>query len=93
MCNVDALIRIVIINSTSTPHGLPYASHSDFLDRTPAQQPALSDGAGTAAALLLHDMSVDSAQLLRGSKSIAIVHNGAVYRLQSTKLGKLILTK
>ncbi len=37
--------------------------------------------------------SVKSADLLKGSKTLAIEHNGAVYRLQTTKLGKLILTK
>ena len=31
--------------------------------------------------------------LLRGQKTIEIMHNGSVYRLQATKLGKLILTK
>lgn len=36
---------------------------------------------------------VDSADLLKGQKVIEIKHNGAVYRLQATKLGKLILTK
>ena len=30
---------------------------------------------------------------LRGQKSVAIQHNGSVYRLQATRLGKLILTK
>ena len=37
--------------------------------------------------------AVDSSTLLRSQKAVAIVHNGAVYRLQATKLGKLILTK
>lgn len=37
--------------------------------------------------------AVDSSTLLRGHKAVAIVHNGAIYRLQATKLGKLILTK
>ena len=37
--------------------------------------------------------SVKSADLLKSSKTLAIEHNGAVYRLQTTKLGKLILTK
>lgn len=37
--------------------------------------------------------SVDSALLLKGQKVVEIKHNGAVYRLQATKLGKLILTK
>lgn len=36
---------------------------------------------------------LDSAELLNGQKVIEIKHNGAVYRLQATKLGKLILTK
>lgn len=37
--------------------------------------------------------AVDSNALLQGQKAVAIVHNGVVYRLQATKLGKLILTK
>ena len=40
-----------------------------------------------------HEPSLDSENLLRGQKSVSIVHNGAIYRLQATKLGKLILTK
>ncbi len=31
--------------------------------------------------------------LLQGHKAITIWHNGASYRLQATRLGKLILTK
>lgn len=37
--------------------------------------------------------AVDSSSLLQGQKAVAISHNGSVYRLQATKLGKLILTK
>lgn len=37
--------------------------------------------------------AVQSADLLKGQKSVVIHHNGASYRLQATKLGKLILTK
>ena len=37
--------------------------------------------------------TVDSSALLQGQKAVAISHNGSVYRLQATKLGKLILTK
>jgi len=37
--------------------------------------------------------TLPSADLLQGSRSVEINHNGAVYRLQATKLGKLILTK
>lgn len=36
---------------------------------------------------------VDSTDLLRGQKTVKISHNGATYRLQATRLGKLILTK
>jgi hemin uptake protein HemP len=36
---------------------------------------------------------VDSQDLLQGARSVTIQHNGATYRLQATKLGKLILTK
>ncbi|OQW90076.1 MAG: hypothetical protein BWK72_02335 [Rhodoferax ferrireducens] len=31
--------------------------------------------------------------VLRGHKSVSIEHEGVIYRLQVTKLGKLILTK
>ena len=36
---------------------------------------------------------LDSAQLLRGHRAVEIQHNGELYRLQSTRTGKLILTK
>ncbi len=36
---------------------------------------------------------VDSTDLLRGQKTVEIKHNGSTYRLQATRLGKLILTK
>lgn len=36
---------------------------------------------------------VPSEDLLRGHKTVDIEHNGTVYRLQSTRAGKLILTK
>jgi|EndMetStandDraft_4_1072995.scaffolds.fasta_scaffold1956052_1 hemin uptake protein HemP len=38
-------------------------------------------------------LTVESTDLLQGHKTVEIKHNGAVYRLQTTKLGKLILTK
>jgi hemin uptake protein HemP len=34
-----------------------------------------------------------SAQLLQGRRMVEIAHNGEIYRLQATRLGKLILTK
>lgn len=36
---------------------------------------------------------LDSQDLLRGRNAVAITHNGALYRLQTTRQGKLILTK
>ena len=37
--------------------------------------------------------AVNSQDLRQGQKTIAIHHNGAIYHLQATRLGKLILTK
>lgn len=58
-------------------------------------QPLRADGAApandtvhSAAPVLL-----TSDALLRGQKAVAITHNGALYRLQTTRQGKLILTK
>ena len=38
-------------------------------------------------------LAVVSSTLLQGQKAVAISHNGSLYRLHATKLGKLILTK
>lgn len=38
-------------------------------------------------------LAVDSGRLLQGHKTVIILHNGVPYRLQATRLGKLILTK
>ncbi|TCP16742.1 hemin uptake protein HemP [Simplicispira metamorpha] len=37
--------------------------------------------------------TVHSQDLLQGHKSVTISHNGTLYRLQATRMGKLILTK
>jgi hemin uptake protein HemP len=37
--------------------------------------------------------AIDSATLLQGARAIHILHNGETYRLQTTRQGKLILTK
>ena len=37
--------------------------------------------------------AVNSRDLLQDHKSVTIAHNGNIYRLQATRLGKLILTK
>ena len=57
-----------------------------------AQLSLLKRGDMTAAPAVV-SVCVQSADLLKGQKTLAIEHNGAVYRLQATKLGKLILTK
>lgn len=50
-------------------------------------------GAPSPAGAVLRPPLVDSAELLRGHTSIEISHQGVLYRLQATRLGKLILTK
>jgi hemin uptake protein HemP len=37
--------------------------------------------------------ALNSDALMQGRKTVAISHNGTVYRLQATRQGKLILTK
>jgi hemin uptake protein HemP len=37
--------------------------------------------------------AINSEALLRGQPSVTIAHHGAIYRLQTTRQGKLILTK
>ncbi|VWX63828.1 Hemin uptake protein hemP [Burkholderiales bacterium 8X] len=69
--------------STSNPsfHVMDHASHDGsgrgFLKASPPVSAPL----------------VESTQLLQGNKTVGILHNGSLYRLQATKLGKLILTK
>ena len=55
--------------------------------------PASQAGHDTAQPAHAVTGAVDSSALLQGQKAVAISHNGSVYRLQATKLGKLILTK
>jgi hemin uptake protein HemP len=54
---------------------------------------AASAPSSSAAATEGPVLAVDSSALLQGQKAVAISHNGSLYRLQATKLGKLILTK
>jgi hemin uptake protein HemP len=57
-------------------------------ESAPAALPDASPDGREAAAPVL-----SSSEVLRGHKAIAITHNGAQYRLQTTRQGKLILTK
>lgn len=69
---------------------LASASHftgAPRLDEDAGQHATTMDDAEPLCAAL------DSRDLLKGRKTVTIVHNGASYRLQATKLGKLILTK
>lgn len=54
---------------------------------TPAPAPS------TSVPEAQHVPVLPSADLLRGQKVVAIDHNGSLYRLQTTRQGKLILTK
>ncbi len=56
-----------------------------------SQKPALTASSPQAADS--RPGCVDSTELLRGQKTVDISHNGLTYRLQATRLGKLILTK
>ncbi len=57
----------------------------------PATAPNL-DSAPTSA-LDAKAQPVQSSDLFNGRKFVCIEHRGETYRLQTTKLGKLILTK
>ena len=59
--------------------------------RPPAAAPAPAPGQEPAPSPAPTVLA--SADLLRGGKMVEIRHNGEVYRLQATRLGKLILTK
>jgi len=66
---------------------LPTSDNQNPSARTPAHPGAGSGGAVVPSSCL------DSHEILRGQKTVAISHNGSTYRLQATRLGKLILTK
>jgi hemin uptake protein HemP len=59
-------------------------------DKGPAQCTARSTPASAAEA---NTQALQSADLFNGEKVVHIAHHGEIYRLQTTKLGKLILTK
>ena len=57
-------------------------------EQSTAEKRGLTGSAESDGSLFL-----SSDDLLQGRKTVAIAHNGFVYRLQATRLGKLILTK
>jgi len=73
---------------------------SAILASSNALPPARSDAPGATASLPktgsechAPGCALSSIELLKGQKTVAITHNGLIYRLQATRLGKLILTK
>jgi hemin uptake protein HemP len=56
--------------------------------RTPDSQPGPSP-----ASLRIESLPVESQALLQGQRTVTISHNGEIYRLPETRLGKRILTK
>lgn len=50
-------------------------------------------GDGTNRSTPVGAMRISSEMLLAGAAELEIDHNGVVYRLRKTSLGKLILTK
>jgi hemin uptake protein HemP len=61
----------------------------DQANADPLAQPVPRSGTSNPSGLRI----VDSSDLLAGHSSLLIRHLGEVYRLQTTRQGKLILTK
>ena len=56
-------------------------------------QTAAAPSRGPSASAGAAPRIVPSQELLAGQKTVEILHNGLLYRLQATRLGKLILTE
>ena len=65
------------------------------MDRPPTAPRAVGpdEQKNHAAGGTVRRQPLDSELLLRGGRIVEIAHNGELYRLQATRLGKLILTK
>jgi hemin uptake protein HemP len=75
-------MRIIIIYIMLISPYLPSAN--------PAKSHSLRSHASNATP---SPLTWESESLLGGQKTAEILHNGNLYKLQATKLGKLILTK
>ncbi len=71
------------INPMPATLSLPRTGQASQISLQMSQPATLADNA----------LGMNSSELLQGRKSVTILHNGMPYRLQATKLGKLILTK
>lgn len=70
--------------------------NSSLNDRTSAPDKpsdALPLAANSDTTASEHLCRIQSHEVMRGHNAVAIEHNGSVYRLQTTRQGKLILTK
>jgi hemin uptake protein HemP len=76
--------------SCSLPDTRPQNQNREALTQAEATPTAPSSKAANTD---LPAGSVSSQRILNGEKAVAIHHNGLIYRLQATRLGKLILTK
>ena len=63
------------------------------METSPCSAPLQPTAPYAAKAVRTSPPMLDSSQLLQGQSTLLIQHNGEVYRLQSTRQGKLILTK
>ncbi len=90
---IDFQLRMVIINEPIRHQESSNVRNAQRLHRA---EPSLA-GSRRRRSLLLPKRPArplfESAELLKGGKAVGIMHNGSLYRLQATKLGKLILTK
>ncbi len=72
---------------------MPLSTTLSLPARSIARTAVHAEAAAGANAASTPPGCVNSAEILRGRKAVEISHNGATYRLQATRLGKLILTK
>ncbi len=72
---------------------LPISNTLSLPARSVARTAVHSEAASGANTASTPPGCVNSTEILRGQKAVEINHNGSTYRLQATRLGKLILTK
>jgi hemin uptake protein HemP len=71
----------------------PYSTHLSLSRHPAVDSTVLAESAAGAHTARTSCACVNSTDILRGQKAVEISHNGSTYRLQATRLGKLILTK
>ena len=72
--------------------GCAMQKHRAITRQAPSGAPGESHGVPTPGPQT-QALVLSSAAVLQGQRSVTITHQGEAYRLQVTKLGKLILTK